>query len=130
MDYIEKQIALLNKKINIRIRKVESSVLEIRKRQREDSFIYGFGGAYSRRENAIKKREKEINELKEFERQIKKPVTVTETTFSVLFCKECHNEIFTKGSIQEEWHECPVCRRMIYGRASKKVLRIVDERYL
>ena len=128
MDYIEKQITLLNNKINIRIRKVESSVLEIRKRQREDEFIYGFGGAYSRRENAIKKREKEINELKEFKRQIKKPIVATETTFSVLYCKECHNEIFTKGSIQEEWHECPVCRKMIYGRATKKVMRIIDEK--
>lgn len=130
MDYIEKQMVFLSKKVTARITALENSIIEIRKHQREDEFIYGFGGSYGRREKAIKKREKEIIELKELEKQIKKPVIVMETVFSVLYCKECHSEIFTKGSIQEGWYECPVCRKMIYGRATKKVLRIVDEKCL
>lgn len=129
MDYIEQQIAFLSKKIAAKITALENSIIEIRNRQREDEFIYGFGGAYSRKEKAIKKREKEIHELKAFGRQIKNPIIVTEVTFSVLYCKGCHNEIFTKGSIQEEWHECPVCRKMVYGRGDKKVIGIVDEQY-
>jgi formylmethanofuran dehydrogenase subunit E len=130
MDYIEKQISLLNKKIDIRIIKLKRNISEIRKQQREDEFIYGFGGAYSRREKAINKREREIINLKEFEKQIKKPVIATEIIFSAVYCKECHSEILTKGIIREGWHECPVCQKMIYGKANKKVLGIVAEKYL
>lgn len=46
-------------------------------------------------ENAINKREKEIVELKEFVRQIKKPLVAEEIIFSVFYCKGCHNEILT-----------------------------------
>lgn len=130
MDYIENQIKTLNEKIKARISKLEKSIEDLKMRQKEDKFVYGFGGAYRRKENAINKREKEINELYEFVKQIKKPVIATEIIFSSLYCKECHNEILTEGRMKEDWHECPVCRKMIYGRANKNVVGVVSERYL
>lgn len=66
MDYIEKQIKILNRKIKARITILEKSIEDLKIRQREDEFVYGVGGAYRRKENAILKREKEINELCEF----------------------------------------------------------------
>lgn len=106
MDYIEKQMAALDKRVNARILKLESSIIDLKARQRDDEFVYGVGGAYRRKENAINKREKEIVELKEFVKQIKKPLVAEEIIFSVLYCKECHNEILTQGRTREEWHEC------------------------
>lgn len=104
--------------------------MNLKVRQRDDEFVYGVGGAYRRKENAINKREKEIVELKEFVKQIKKPLVAEEIIFSILYCKECHNEILTQGRTREEWHECPVCRKMIYGRAGKKLMGVVNQRYL
>lgn len=130
MDFIEKQIKILNRKITVRITMLEKGIEDLKIRQREDEFVYGVGGAYRRKENAIIKREKEINELCEFVKQIKKPVIANEIIFSSLYCKECHNEILTEGRMKEDWHECPVCRKMIYGRANKKAVGIVSERYL
>ena len=130
MDYIEKQIKTLNKKIVTRISNLEASIIDLKRRQRDDEFVYGVGGAYRRKENAIGKREKEIMELKEFQKQMSKPLVAEEIIFSVFYCKECHNEILTEGRTSEEWHECPVCRKMIYGRAGKKLMGIVYQRYL
>lgn len=114
MDYIEKQIATLNKKSSARIENLED-ITDLKRQQREGEFVYGIGGAYRRKENAIDKREKEITELKEFLKQIKKPLVAEEIIFSVFYCKECRDEILAEGRSREEWHECPVCRKMIYG---------------
>lgn len=130
MDYIEKQIEALNKKIITRISNLEASIIDLKRRQRDDEFVYGVGGAYRRKDNAIGKREKEIMELKEFLKQIKKPLVAEDIIFSVFYCKKCHNEILTEGRTSEEWHECPVCRKMIYGRTGKKLIGIVYQRYL
>ena len=130
MDFIEKQMAALDKRVNARISKLESSIIDLKARQRDNEFVYGVGGAYRRKENAINKREKEIVELEEFAKQIKKPLVAEEIIFSVFYCKECHNEILTQGRTREEWHECPVCRKMIYGRAGKKLMGVVNQRYL
>lgn len=130
MDFIEKQMDVLNRKITSRMDKLETSILDLKSRQRDDAFVYGIGGAYRRKENAISRREKEITELREFQKQIRKPLVPKEIIFSVFYCKECHSEILTEGRSVEDWHECPVCRKMIYGRAGKKLMGIVYQRYL
>lgn len=130
MDFIEKQMQVLNKRITSRIDHLETSILDLKSRQRDDEFVYEIGGAYRRKQNAIVKREKEITEIREFQKQIRKPLVAEEVIFSVFYCKECHNEILTEGSSAEDWHECPVCRKMIYGRVGKKLMGIVYQRYL
>ena len=60
MDYIETQMYALDKRVNAGISKLESIIIDLESRQRDDEFVYGVGGAYSRKENAINKREKEI----------------------------------------------------------------------
>lgn len=130
MDFIEKQMDVLNRKITSRMEKLETSILDLKSRQRDDVFVYGIGGAYRRKENAISRREKEITELREVQKQIRKPLVAKEIIFSVFYCKECHREILTEGRSAEDWHECPVCRKMIYGRTGKKLMGIVYQRYL
>ncbi|WP_181995750.1 hypothetical protein [Clostridium sp. AM58-1XD] len=44
MDFIEKQIKILNRKIKARITMLEKSIEDLKIRQREDEFVYGVGG--------------------------------------------------------------------------------------
>lgn len=64
MDFIEKQMTALDKRVNARISKLESSIIDLKGQTEDDEFVYGVGGAYEEKENAINKKRKGNNRVK------------------------------------------------------------------
>lgn len=130
MEYTEKLIEMLRNKITSRIDMLENEIVSLKMRQREDEVIYGFGGFYMRKEHAISIRKDEIKKLKEFQKQLHHPIMTKEAVYSTIYCKNCHNEMLTKGPVTGEWHECLVCRKMVFGSSGKKLIIYTSEEYL
>lgn len=76
--------------------------------------VYGCGGAYNRQEAAIQKREKQLEELDDFERQLRKAKKCQEVRMYIFGCRNCGGITMVDRKPFNEWHECPVCRKMIY----------------
>lgn len=127
MDYTEKLLNSLKQKVATRISKLKDEIKVSKEKQWEAEDLYGFGGSYIRREHAVEKREKEIERLEQFVNQIRLPIITTEMRYSVLYCNHCHSEILTQGNIYGEWHECPVCKKMILGNLYRKSIFLVAE---
>lgn len=130
MEYTEKLLKILGNKLAYRIDKLEGEIVLLKMRQREDEVVYGFGGFYMRKEYAISKRKDEIKKLKAFQKQLHHPIMTKEVVYSAIYCNNCKYETLAKGPITGEWHECPVCRKMVYGSSSKKLIIYVSEEYL
>lgn len=114
-----------------RICKLQKEIEKLRWAQHDNEFVYGLGGSYRRKENAIKKREKEIEELKAFKLQSVKPLNITEVLLYTMYCTDCKTTFYVPntglGRIPTEgWHECPVCRKMINGRFDKSRIQVVE----
>ncbi|MBT9778623.1 hypothetical protein GPL15_19195 [Clostridium sp. MCC353] len=60
MNFIEKQIKILNRKITVRITMLEKSIEDLKIRQREDEFVYGVRGAYRRKEKLFLKGKRKL----------------------------------------------------------------------
>lgn len=115
MEYVEKLAASIKGRIETRTARLEREIEVLQKNQREDKFYYGLGGPYRRRKKAMDKRKQEIREMEEFIRRIRVPVMTSEVIYYSIYCKNCRKNILSEGYIAEGWHECPVCRKMIYG---------------
>lgn len=116
---------------NRKIRKLQKEIENLRWAQHDNESIYGFGGSYQRKENAIRKREKEITQLEAFKQQSAKPLNITEVLLYTMHCKECKSTIYVPNTFlrrlpAEGWHECPVCRKMINGRFDRAKIQLVE----
>lgn len=114
-----------------RIRKLQKEIENLRRAQHENEIDYGFGGSYRRKENAIRKRENEIIQLEAFKKQSVKPLSITDVLTYTMYCKECKSTFYVSNMNlrrlpAEDWHECPVCRKMIYGRFDKARIQLVE----
>ena len=88
---------------------------------------YGFGGAYSRQQAAIEKRERQLQELDDFEAQLKHTEKHQEVTMYIFGCHSCGSVTMVSGQPFSDWHECPVCRSMVNLPSLKaKTFRIAD----
>lgn len=75
---------------------------------------YGCGGPYMRQEAAMEKREKEIKELNEFESQILRYKPIKKLRVYAFGCRSCGSACMSTSKPFSDWHECPVCRKMIH----------------
>lgn len=90
--------------------------------------VYGVGGAYSRQQKAIEKREAEIREIDDFERQLNSQQRLIPASMYVYGCRSCGAVVMTSAQPTDDWHECPACRKMNRpGRLEKKDFQIADE---
>lgn len=75
---------------------------------------WGLGGPYKRQEAAIEKREKQLEELEDFEMQLKHAKKHQNVRMYVFGCRHCGSITMTSRQPFDDWHECPVCRQMIH----------------
>lgn len=89
--------------------------------------IYGCGGAYCRQQAAIEKREKQLQELDDFEAQLRHTEKHQEVTMYIFGCRSCGSITMVSRQPFSDWHECPVCRSMVNLPSLKaKTFRIAD----
>lgn len=102
---------------------------EFEAKMRDTECVYGFGGPYMRQEAARDKRDKQLEELEDFEKQLKATTRHIETTLYVFGCRECGAVTMTTKQPPDAWHECPGCRQMIYldGIKPRKILIAENE---
>ena len=97
-------------------------------KMRDTMSFYGVGGAYRRQEAARDKREEQLNELNDFEKQLKSTTKHFETNVYFFGCNKCGTVCMTTKLPFDEWHECPTCRQMIYlHNVRRKAIRIADD---
>ena len=102
--------------------------IELYTQKRDDTEeVYGFGGAYTRQQAAIEKREKQLQELDDFEAQLKHAEKHQEVAMYIFGCRSCGSITMVSGQPFSDWHECPVCRSMVNLPSLKaKTFRIAD----
>lgn len=97
-------------------------------KMRDTMSFYGVGGAYRRQEAARDKREEQLNELNDFEKQLESTTKHFETNVYFFGCNKCGTVCMTTKLPFDEWHECPTCRQMIYlHNVRRKAIRIADD---
>ena len=95
---------------------------------RDTMSFYGLGGPYSRQEAAKEKREEQLVELADFERQLKNTTKHFEATVYFFGCNDCGAVCMTTKQPFDDWHECPTCRKMInLHNVGRKTIRIADD---
>lgn len=98
-----------------------------RRKLRETESYWGCGGPYNRQEAAIEKREKQLEELNDFEMQLKYVEKHQDVHMYIFGCKHCGSITMVNQQPFDDWHECPVCRNMVYLKNLKPTnFRIVD----
>lgn len=105
---------VMQRVIDARRSQLEKERDEYRKKMHETSYYYGTGGPYMRQEAAAEKREKELEELASFERQLRHTVRTKKVGLYVMGCRHCRSVFFSTQSPFHDWHECPSCRGMNY----------------
>lgn len=140
MRYIETQTAIFEKNIGTRISKMEKEIQGLEKQYdkkvekwykgRRQSCIFEVEESYAMRKirHEISEKRKEIRILRTVTEQIRE-LPVDERCYSVLCCKECGTEILTSGQMEEGWHKCPVCGKMVYGGAGVKIMEVGKMHY-
>ena len=97
-------------------------------KMRDTMSFYGVGGAYRRQEAARDKREEQLKELADFEKQLKNTTRHFEATVHFFGCNKCGSVCMTTKYPFDDWHECPTCRQMIYlHNVARKTIRIADD---
>lgn len=109
-------------------RKTLQGEIELYKEKLRDTESYwGCGGAYNRQQAAIDKREAQLEELDDFEMQLKHTAKHQEVTMYIFGCSSCKSITMVNRQPFDDWHECPVCRSMINLPTLKsKEFKIVD----
>lgn len=106
---------------------LEKEIELYRKKLNETESYWGCGGAYSRQQAAIEKREMQMEELDDFEMQLKKAEKHQEVLMYVFGCSNCKSITLVNRQPFSDWHECPVCRHMInLPNLKSKKIRIAD----
>lgn len=89
---------------------------------------YGCGGAYRRQEAAIQKREEQIEELDDFEKQLRRTTRHIKADIYVFGCQNCGAVTMTTRKPFDDWHECPTCRHMVYlQKIPRTTIRIAED---
>lgn len=108
--------------------KLASEIKVWEKKMRDTESYWGFNGPYKRQEAARDKREKELEEVEEFERQLGSYTPYEKISLYGLYCRNCGNVVLSFQRPTGEWHECPNCKKMIYDNNPVKwEFRIEDE---
>lgn len=110
--------------IEDRKRKLNAEIEDLRRRQREDEYVFGCGGAYRRKEAAIARREEQLEELEYTRMQVKGLVELKEEFYYKLYCKECGNTFTSKQKPSGDYHECPACKRAFYDNTPQQYKRL------
>lgn len=101
---------------------------EYERKMHDTVSYYGLGGAYRRQEAARDKREEQLNELNDFEKQLKNTTRHFEATVYFFGCNKCGAVCMTTKQPFDDWHECPTCRQMInLHNVGSKTIRIADD---
>ena len=109
-------------------KRIKKEIAELSDHLLETRSMFGVGGAYSRQENAIFKREEMLHEIDDFERQLNSQQRLIPARMYVYGCRSCGTVIMTSEKPTDDWHECPACRKMNRpGRLEKKDFQIADK---
>lgn len=107
---------------------LEKEIQEWKHKMCDTESYWGFGGPYKRQEEALGRREKELEELEEFERQLGQYTPHKEISMYAVYCRNCGTIAMSSQQLTGEWHECPCCKKMIYdNNPERKTFRIEDE---
>lgn len=89
---------------------------------------WGMNGPYRRQEEALERREKELDELEEYARQLGKYTPHKEVRMYAMYCRNCSNVFLSNYQPTGEWHECPGCKKMVYdNNPPSKAFRIEED---
>lgn len=89
---------------------------------------YGCGGTYRRQEAAIERREEQLEELNDFEKQLNRTCRHITVDMYVMGCTSCGTVFMTTMQPFDDWHECPTCRGMIYCHdVRRETIKLKDE---
>lgn len=89
---------------------------------------YGFNGPYMRQEAARDRRQEQLNELDDFEEQLRSTTKHIEVEAYFFGCHSCGCVCFTTKDPFSDWHECPTCRKMIkLDHIPRRKMKIADE---
>ena len=127
MDPIDKLKARIEKLIEQERSRLEKESDRYLEKMRDTESLYGFGGPYMRQQKAYEDREAELRELNNFERQFHDIKRTKRSFWYPIGCNSCGTISLSNRKPFDEWHECPVCRQMIYMTDVKpENLEIVD----
>lgn len=114
--------------IKARKEQLTKEIAEWQHKMNDTESYWGLGGPYKRQEQARDAREKELEELEEFERQLGKYIPKTEISMYAVYCRNCGTIVMSSTQPVGEWHECHACKKMIYdNNPERKTFRIEDE---
>ena len=111
----------LQEKINRKRKKLEKEAKLYREKMKDTKVYYGFNGPYARQEAALERREQQLEELKDFENQLQNAKKHKKVRMYVFGCQSCRSTTMVTQQPFDDWHECPVCRNMIYLTKLKSV---------
>ena len=101
---------------------------EYEQKLRDTMSYYGCGGPYRRQEAAIERREEQLEELNDFERQLNRTCRHITVDMYMMGCTSCGTVFMTAKQPFDGWHECPTCRRMIRCQdARRETIKLKDE---
>lgn len=116
MGIIKQRRAALEKEIEFR-----------RDKMHDTEEYWGFGGPYRRQEQALEKRIMQMAELDDLTEQLKSAKKHQSVTMYFFGCRHCRNVTMVTSKPFDDWHECPVCRKMIYlSHLESTCFQIVD----
>lgn len=114
--------------IDQRRQQLEKERDEYEKKMRDTMVCYGCGGAYGRQEAAMQKREEQLEELEDLEKQLRRTTRHIEANIYVFGCKNCGALTMTTREPFDDWHECPTCRHMVYlQKVPRTTIRIAED---
>lgn len=95
-------------------RTLQAEIEMYRQKLYETESYWGCNGPYRRQEAAIEKREKQLEELDDFEMQLKRVEKHQNVSMYIFGCRSCGSITMVSQQPFDKWHECPVCRNMVY----------------
>ena len=106
---------------------LQNEIQEYQQKLEDTMSFWGCGGPYRRQEAAIERREKQLEELDDFEMQLRRTQKHQDVRMYIFGCKSCGSITMVNRQPFDEWHECPVCRQMIHLNKLKDTqFQIVD----
>lgn len=113
--------------INRQKQRLTKEILECERKLNDTLSYYGVGGPYHRQEDALDRRKKQLDELEDFENQLKMAKKHRFITMFIFSCPSCGGVTMMNRQPFNDWHECPVCRKMIrLDRLPSTRFEIVD----
>lgn len=94
--------------------RLEKEIAAYERKLRDTMSYYGCGGPYRRQEEAIEKREAQLDKLNDFEKQLYRMKEHEKVSMWVFTCRNCGSVTMVSRQPFDDWHECPVCRGMIH----------------